>query len=220
MITQPLIGISLAVDAAAAMGTVAVLRERTVISEGEAVMRSGNSDFLLPAIDAVLGSAGVRMDEVSRVICGSGPGSFTSLRIAGSIAKGIAHARGLPLLAVSSLVLIVAARPRAAGRYIAALDALRGEHYAALITVGEGGRVTAEEPFELVASGKLAELAAARGATLLVAGSEAEIGPHARGVALSDAAAVDLASWEPHYGRLAEAQVRWEAQHGRPLAAG
>jgi tRNA threonylcarbamoyladenosine biosynthesis protein TsaB len=28
---------------------------------------------------------------------------------------------------------------------------------------------------------------------------------------------VDLASWEPDYGRLAEAQVRWEAAHGRPL---
>jgi tRNA threonylcarbamoyladenosine biosynthesis protein TsaB len=28
---------------------------------------------------------------------------------------------------------------------------------------------------------------------------------------------VDLASWEPSYGRLAEAQVRWEAAHGRPL---
>jgi hypothetical protein len=30
----------------------------------------------------------------------------------------------------------------------------------------------------------------------------------------------DLASWEPSYGRLAEAQVKWEAEHGRPLARG
>jgi len=220
MMRQPFIGISLAIDAAAAMGTVAVLRERTVIAEGEAVMRSGHSDFLLPAIDAVLTRAGVRMDEVARVICGSGPGSFTSLRIAGSTAKGIAHARGLPLLAVSSLALIVAARRRTAGRYVAALDALRGEHYATTIMVSEGGRVTAEEPFELVGSGGLAELAAARGGTLLVAGGEGETGPHARGVALIDAVPVDLASWEPRYGRLAEAQVRWEAQHGRPLTTG
>lgn len=34
---------------------------------------------------------------------------------------------------------------------------------------------------------------------------------------LSSAPAVDLASWEPSYGRLAEAQVKWEATHGRPL---
>jgi tRNA threonylcarbamoyladenosine biosynthesis protein TsaB len=30
---------------------------------------------------------------------------------------------------------------------------------------------------------------------------------------------VALATWEPAYGRLAEAQVKWEAAHGRPLAA-
>jgi tRNA threonylcarbamoyladenosine biosynthesis protein TsaB len=28
---------------------------------------------------------------------------------------------------------------------------------------------------------------------------------------------VDRARWEPAYGRLAEAQVKWEAAHGRPL---
>jgi tRNA threonylcarbamoyladenosine biosynthesis protein TsaB len=30
---------------------------------------------------------------------------------------------------------------------------------------------------------------------------------------------VDLERWEPSYGRLAEAQVKWEAAHGRPLKA-
>jgi tRNA threonylcarbamoyladenosine biosynthesis protein TsaB len=210
--------ITLAIDAAASMGTVAVLRDRAVIAEGEAVMRTGHSDFLLPAIDAVLKRAGVGIGDVSRLVCGSGPGSFTSLRIAGSIAKGFAHARGLPLLAVSSLALFVTSRRRAAATYLAALDALRGEHYAAVITVGEDGRVMSEEPFELVTSSGLAEHAAARQATLLVAGSEGETGPHARGVALTEALPVDLASWEPRYGRLAEAQVKWEAQHGRPLA--
>jgi hypothetical protein len=49
--------------------------------------------------------------------------------------------------------------------------------------------------------------------------------PLARGAAhitnLIDAAEpADLASWEPAYGRLAEAQVKWEATHGRPLQLG
>ena len=212
--------VSLAIDAAAAMGTVAVLRDNTVLAEGEAVMRTGHSDFLLPTIDAVLKRAGAGVGDLARVICGSGPGSFTSLRIAGSIGKGIAQARGIPLFAVSSLALIVAARSRPAGGYLAALDALRGEHYASLVVVGEDGRVTSEDQFELIASGELVNVARARGATLLIGGSDAESAPHARGAALLDAMPVDLVSWEPRYGRLAEAQVRWEAQHGRPLAAG
>jgi tRNA threonylcarbamoyladenosine biosynthesis protein TsaB len=48
------------------------------------------------------------------------------------------------------------------------------------------------------------------------------VAPRARAAArlagLIDATpAADLASWEPAYGRLAEAQVKWEAAHGRPL---
>jgi tRNA threonylcarbamoyladenosine biosynthesis protein TsaB len=53
-------------------------------------------------------------------------------------------------------------------------------------------------------------------------GQEMEAHPHARGVApileaILKAGPVDLGAWEPDYGRLAEAQVRWEAAHGRPL---
>jgi tRNA threonylcarbamoyladenosine biosynthesis protein TsaB len=48
--------------------------------------------------------------------------------------------------------------------------------------------------------------------------------PHARGVArmmatLLGRGPVDIDTWEPQYGRLAEAQVKWEAAHGRPLPA-
>jgi tRNA threonylcarbamoyladenosine biosynthesis protein TsaB len=34
---------------------------------------------------------------------------------------------------------------------------------------------------------------------------------------LASAPEADLATWEPAYGRLAEAQVKWEAAHGRAL---
>jgi len=34
-----------------------------------------------------------------------------------------------------------------------------------------------------------------------------------------DAGPIAIETWEPDYGRLAEAQVRWEAAHGRPLGA-
>ena len=48
--------------------------------------------------------------------------------------------------------------------------------------------------------------------------------PHARAVAhvtklIASTAPADLALWEPQYGRLAEAQVKWEADNGRLLHA-
>ena len=81
----------------------------------------------MPMLADCLASAGVGVTEVSRIVCGSGPGSFTSLRVAASIAKGIAAGVGCPLFSVSSLLLIPAAAELAAGRYISALPAMRGE---------------------------------------------------------------------------------------------
>ena len=45
--------------------------------------------------------------DPNRIVCGAGPGSFTSLRIAGSIAKGIAGGANRPLYAVPSMALMV-----------------------------------------------------------------------------------------------------------------
>jgi hypothetical protein len=61
-----------------------------------------------------------------------------------------------------------------------------------------------------------------RGIKVVGPGQGIDAHPHARGVGpildwIVQLGPVDLASWEPDYGRLAEAQVRWEATHGRKL---
>ncbi len=216
-------GLTLALDASTYVGTVAVLREGAVVAAREAMMRGEHEERLMPAVLAALADAGAAPREVACVVCGAGPGSFTSLRIAAGIAKGIAHGAGVPLYAVSSLALVVAGADPAlpAGRYVAALDAMRGERYAQLIERHDDGRVTVGGDAALATVEQLAALG------LPVVGPlEAEPrAPHARGVEhLLDeclaAGPVDLDGWEPSYGRLAEAQVRWEAAHGRPLARG
>ena len=59
----------------------------------------------MPAVAECLGEAGVGRAEIARIVCGAGPGSFTSLRVAGSVAKGLAAGYGVELYAVSSLML-------------------------------------------------------------------------------------------------------------------
>ena len=153
--------ITLALDASTYVGTVAVLRDRTIVAEAEAVMRGELEERLMPAVVAAVSEAGCSVRDVTRVVCGGGPGSFTSLRIAGAIAKGIvmgSGARADGLFAVSSLALIVAGRSRAlaAGRWLALLDAMRGERHAALYEVGEGGTVRELERLGLVREGDIA----------------------------------------------------------------
>lgn len=216
-------GLTLALDASTPRGTVAVLRAGTVVAVREAAMRGEHEERLMPAVLAALAEAGAVPRDVARVVCGAGPGSFTSLRIAAGIAKGIAQGARVPLYAVSSLALVVAGADPALppGRYVATLDAMRGERYAQLVVVHADGTVSVAREQALAT----AEDLAAVGEPVVGPLEPAPLLPHARGVALMLAAClaegpVDLDAWEPSYGRLAEAQVKWEAAHGRPLAAG
>ena len=218
---------TLVLEAATYAGSVALLNDRVVVAERSVAMRGRDHEALMPAVAEVLAEAAVPVAQLGRIVCGAGPGSFTSLRIAGGIAKGLAMAEGIPLVPVSSLALLVASREGlSAGRYIGAIDALRGEHYVALLEVDGAGNVRQAGGFSRVSSPELGEFATRMGAELIAAGptSGGEVAPHARAAArltkLIDATpAADLAAWEPAYGRLAEAQVKWEAAHGRPLAS-
>jgi tRNA threonylcarbamoyladenosine biosynthesis protein TsaB len=190
-------------------------------------MRGVHEERLMPAVATALDEAAIAPGSIDRVVCGAGPGSFTSLRIAASIAKGIASGVHRPLFAVSSLVLTVASAARPAGRYLAVLSALRGEMFAQEVEVSPDGRVTAAGELRLIPEAAVEDAAAEAGATAIGPTQSLEASPHARGVARVDRSreaelvtAVDLVMWEPRYGRAAEAQVRWEAAHGRPLPRG
>src|SRR5262245_8034636 len=69
-----------------------------------AEQRAGNrhSELVLPLLERLLGKAGLKANQLNGIAFGAGPGSFTGLRIACGVAQGIAPARGLPVLGVSS----------------------------------------------------------------------------------------------------------------------
>ena len=224
---------TISLDGSTYRGSVAILRDSQVVAErslggeetGSGKREAGRGDALMPAIAECLKEVGIARDAIARIVCGAGPGSFTSLRVAGSVAKGLAVGYGVDLYAVSSLVLTVSgARPAlAAGEYLSVIDAMRGEYFAARVTLLSDQTVMQSEPPTLVGADELTELAEQEPLVRAVGpGQPLDFHPHARGVApllktLVESGSVDLASWEPNYGRLAEAQVRWEAEHGRPL---
>lgn len=219
-------GLTLALDAAAGPGTIAVLRDGAVIGERDVEMRSADEERFFPAVLETLAAAGCTVHDLARVVAGAGPGSFTALRVVGAVAKGLCEGAGIPLVGVPSLALIPGGARAGVGpgRYLATLDALRAERYAALVTIDATGAVVAHEPLGLLAAADLEARAAELGATRIGPDEALAVPPHARGVArcaalLGDIGPVDLPSWEPVYGRLAEAQVKWESAHGRPLVA-
>ena len=221
------LGLTLALDGSTYAGSVALIRERDVVAERQLAAvphpgKSGKAENFMPMVAECLRDGQVRASDLARVVCGEGPGSFTSLRVAASIAKGIAVGAGISLYAVSSLLLIVARESRDDGLWMAALPAMREEVFAQLFSV-ESHVIREVSAARIVREKDLEEEAAQAGARL--AGSvQGKAIPHARGVSLiidriAASDPCDLDSWEPVYGRLAEAQVKWEAAHGRPLTA-
>ena len=213
--------ITLAIDAATYAGSVALLDGSRLLAERTVAMRGREHEALMPAVSDVLAEQGLAPARLGRIVCGEGPGSFTSLRIAGGIAKGLALALGLPLVPVSSLALVVASQQALReGRHLAAIDALRGEHYVELYEVAADGGIRLLTPTRLVPSTAVAAAAVEQSARAIGPGQpDGDAAPHARAVArlsalLEVTPPADLARWEPRYGRLAEAQVRWEATHG------
>jgi tRNA threonylcarbamoyladenosine biosynthesis protein TsaB len=220
-------GLSLALDGSTYAGSVALLRENVVIAEKqladvEKPGRSGREELFMPMVADCLRDGQVAPLDLDRVICGAGPGSFTSLRIAASIAKGIAVGASIPLLSVSSLALIVADAGKE-GRWMAVLPAMRGEVYAALFEMKDGVLLEIEGP-RIIAEIEVRKEAADAEALLVGPAIVRGQNPHARSVSsmlesIVSGGECDIDTWEPQYGRLAEAQVKWEAAHGRKLSA-
>ncbi len=67
---------------------------------------------LVPALERVLKETGIKISELSGIGVALGPGSFTSLRIGVTVAKGLAMALTLPVVGVHSLDILAAAQPR------------------------------------------------------------------------------------------------------------
>jgi N6-L-threonylcarbamoyladenine synthase len=99
---------------------------------------------LLPAVREVVANAGLKMDEISVVAVGRGPGSFTSVRIAVASAKGLAHGLGVPLVGLSTLDAIAWRFREHTGLVGVIGDAMRGEVYPALFRCSEGRCVRLE----------------------------------------------------------------------------
>lgn len=113
------------------------------VQQGDSVLQHSGaggaqaSASLIPAIRALLAQAGLSFDRLDAIVFGRGPGSFTGLRTACSVAQGLAFGArggaGVPVLPVDTL-LAVAEQARAehgCERVVATLDARMDEVYSA-----------------------------------------------------------------------------------------
>jgi tRNA threonylcarbamoyladenosine biosynthesis protein TsaB len=229
----------LAIDTATDAGSVAVGAPGAIAAE-VVMERRHHASALIPGVQEALRLGGVSFTEIRGILIADGPGSFTGLRIGFASAQGLVRERpDVPVMVAPSLLSTAYLASRLAEGEVAALyDALRGEVFAAIYRFRNGRtetllapslttlvalRQSGFEPSIVVTDSTGAYTDQVRAWT----GREAIVppagGPRAAGLIelLSVEGALrvigDVTDWEPDYGRLAEAQVRWEKTHGTKL---
>jgi tRNA threonylcarbamoyladenosine biosynthesis protein TsaB len=107
---SPFGGLILAVDTSAREGSAALAapagadnHQLEVLARVTLRAQEEHASLLIPRIQALMDEIGADREEISGVVVGAGPGSFTGVRVGASTAKGLAKALSLPLWAFSSL---------------------------------------------------------------------------------------------------------------------
>ncbi len=92
-------------------------------------MAKGQAERLLPMIEELMATQGVVFHDLSGVCVGTGPGNFTGIRIAVSLARGLALGLRVPAIGVTGFESVSHAGGLS-GPHWAVIDAPRGQVYA------------------------------------------------------------------------------------------
>ena len=113
----------LAFDTATDRATSALVRDGNVLGE-----RTSRASWVLADADELLREAGVEEADITHLAVGTGPGSFTGIRIGLAAARGLSFSLGIPVAGVSTLDALAAGAPGC----LPVIDAKRREVFALL----------------------------------------------------------------------------------------
>ena len=126
----------LAIDTATSMFSVAVSSPQGIRQfDADAGLR--HSEILMEVIDYLVRSSGLEAKDLELAACMQGPGSFTGIRIGFAAAKGLALARGIPLIAAPTLDCIASPAGVWPGLVIPAIDAKQKRFFTAVYRQNE-----------------------------------------------------------------------------------
>lgn len=120
----------LAVDTAGAFGSIALVEDGLLLHETNLHAPEGFGSVLFDQIGQILALAGWRIGQIDVFAGGTGPGSFTGIRVGLSVVKGLAASLDRPAAGISNLQALAA--KGSASLRATVLDARRGEIYGAV----------------------------------------------------------------------------------------
>lgn len=152
--------------------SVAIIENENLLTEQTINVKRNHSIQLMPAIEEALKQAGTTLAEIDRVAVASGPGSYTGIRIAATIAKSLAWAQDIELVGISSLK-VLAANSFQHENIVPLFDARRENIYTGLYTRNEAGKLIRKALDTHVSAEKWAEYLAEQDGNFELVGQDA-----------------------------------------------
>lgn len=233
----------LALEAASKSASCCLYQDGEILAQSYQLSGLTHSRTLLPMVEDMLKNCETDLSQVDAVAVSHGPGSFTGVRIGVAAAKGLAWAKDLPCLGVSTLEAMAAPLAHLEGADICCcMDARRQQVYSARFHVENGRLRRLTDDGAIAISDLAAEIEKnSRGVTQILVGdgwrlcynSFGELGipcavapeplryPTAYGVALCAAASAasaplpSAAEVVPAYHRLSQAERERNARLAR-----
>ena len=132
----------LAIETATESCSVALWHRGEVLARSELAPRR-HAELVLPMAESLLAEAGLSRRKLDGIAVGRGPGAFTGVRLAVSIAQGMALGLDLPVVPVSSLAALAWDAPLNGASILATIDARMGEVYTAAFARDASGDLIA-----------------------------------------------------------------------------
>ena len=124
---------TLLIDTSSEFQICAVKTDNDIVNE---VIDAGtkHSAMFLSSIDAVIKKSGINRKEISKLICGTGPGSFTGIRIAVSTARMLSQILNIPVMGIPSQMIFSMLTAEEGETVLSAFDAKKNRVFAACYT--------------------------------------------------------------------------------------
>lgn len=138
---------ALAIETSSRVGSIAIAQDGTLLAEQQFEHGLQHAAQIIPIIDSLCRGQGWTVQDLEHLYISAGPGSFTGLRIGITLAKTLALATGVKLVAVPTVRVLAENAPADAKHVILVLDAKRDQIFTARFeritpsagTPGEGG---------------------------------------------------------------------------------
>lgn len=166
--------LTLAIDTATENLSLALARDDGLLAEDGIDAGRKHLELLLPHIVRLLGRLDLKFDDLDSIIVGTGPGTFSGLRVGIATARGLAQALEIPIQGASTLEALargIAAAATTGPRVILpVIDAKRGQVFSRVFRIDPPASLECLSGIECLDPEGLADFAAAHSDTAALAG--------------------------------------------------